>query len=458
MFFNIKFLAGGILSAVMVCFQAQALELQREMEFVPGDVLKIDIKAGNVKITGNDGGAVTINAQGEILPEVERSGNTVGIFTDKHRNWNHNKLDITIELPRAAVVDISSGAGDVAAYDISGGVLIDIGAGDIYLRNINGKLDAETGAGNIHAWWQAKASLPGHCRLTTGVGNITLELPDSAGMDIDAQTGLGKISGRNGRNYGRQANITLGSGEGVFRLTTGIGNISIDPDGIVVRNWPDDDILNWRHRRHEYQTDFQFKMGGGPMVFWPDRSAGRLQPYLSPAGFPELRSESYCWGGEGYMQFQRFRIGFTGWGQTLKASSSVSDTQRYIDYTYNLNGVTLEYVPIRGRRADISLGALLGWADAEINLARSASSDLTWDQIVLLDSERELSLKSDGFVGMPLARGNLRLFGIVWLQAQAGYIYSRMGEWNTHTEKEVFNAPKADHSGWVFAVGPHFGF
>jgi len=33
MFYNLKFLAGGILSALMVYFPARALELQREMEF-----------------------------------------------------------------------------------------------------------------------------------------------------------------------------------------------------------------------------------------------------------------------------------------------------------------------------------------------------------------------------------------------------------------------------------------
>jgi hypothetical protein len=226
---------------------------------------------------------------------------------------------------------------------------------------------------------------------------------------------------------------------------------------LISRNWPDNDILNWRHRRHGYQKDFHFEIGGGPLVFWPDRSAGRLQPYLSPAGFPKLREESYSWGGQGYLQFNRFRIGYTGWGQTLQARASISDTQMYFDYKYSLGGVTLEYVLLKGRRADISLGALLGGADAEINLARSANSDLTWDQAVLLDSERELSLKSNGFVGMPMVRGKVKLFGIVWLQAQAGYVYSRMGEWKTYTEKEIFNAPKADYSGWIFAVGPHFG-
>jgi hypothetical protein len=450
-------MAGAVLSALLVFIPAQALELQREMEFAPGDALKIDIKAGNIKITGNDGGTITVNAQGDILPEVERSGNTVRVFTDRHHNRSRKGLDLTIGLPNSSAIDISSGAGDVAAYDISGGVLIDIGAGDIYVRNISGRLDAETGAGNIQSAWPGAARLPGHCRMTTGVGNISLELPDSAGIRIEAQTGLGSISGRNDRSYGRRADLTLGSGEGLFRLSTGIGNIRVDSEEALGRDWPDDDILNWKHRHHGYQKDFHFEMGGGPLAFWPDRSAGRLQPYLSPAGFPELRQESYCWGGQGYLQFNRFRLGYAGWGQELKARSSVSDTQRYYDYKYNLGGVTLEYVLLRARRADLSLGALLGGADAEINLARSARSDLTWDRTVLLDSERELALRSDGFVGMPLIRGKLRLFGIVWLQAQAGYVYSRMGEWKTHTEKEVFNAPRADHFGWIFAAGPHFG-
>lgn len=457
MFSHFKGLPGGIFLSLILCFSAQAMELQRELEFTPGDGLKIDIRAGDIKITGNDSLKFTINASGDILPEVERSGNTVKVYTRQHQDRNHKRLNITISLPSSAVIEISSGAGDVAVLNISGGMQADIGAGDIYLRNVGGKLDAESGAGNIQAWWQEKTSLPGYCRLTTGVGNISLELPDSAGIGIDAQTGLGKISGKDGRSYGRQADISLGSGESEFRLATGIGNISIDADQVFSRNWPDNDILNWNHRHHGYHGDFHFEMGGGPAAFWPDRSAGRLQPYLSPAGFPDLQQESYSWGGEGYMQFQNFRIGFAGWGQTLTARSSVSDTQRYIDYEYGLGGLTLEYVLFRGRRADISLGVLLGGANAEINLARSTGSDLTWDRAILLDSERELSMKSEGFVGMPMVRSKVRLLGIVWLQAQAGYVYNRMGEWKTYNEKEIFNAPKADHSGWIFAVGPHFG-
>jgi DUF4097 and DUF4098 domain-containing protein YvlB len=234
MFSRFKILAGGIFVSLLFCFPARALELQREIEFAPGDVLKIDIKAGNIKITGNDGGAISLNAQGDILPEIEKAGNTVKVFIGSHQNWNRKSLDLTIDLPRSTVIEISSGAGDVAVSDIAGGVLMDIGAGDIYLRNISGKLDAESGAGNIQAGWPGKASLPGHCRLTTGVGNISLELPDSAGIRIEAQTGLGKISGRNGRSYGRQANISLGSGENIFRLSTGIGNIRIDSDEVLL--------------------------------------------------------------------------------------------------------------------------------------------------------------------------------------------------------------------------------
>jgi len=454
---NLKCIITILFVSLAYSFAAQALELQRQMEFVPGDELTIDIKAGNVMITGNDSTNLSLNTSGDVLPEVERNGNKIRVYTEKDQNWSRKNLDITINLPVSAVIEIASGAGDLAVSNVSGEILADLGAGDIYLKNVDGKIDAETGAGNIQARWQEGTKIPGQCRLTTGVGNITLDMPDSANAQIEAQTGLGKVSGKGQRSYGRRADLLLGSGQNIFKASTGIGNIDIGSDKIARLDWPENDILNWKHRRRGHHKEFHFELGGGPAAFWPDRSAGRLQTHLSPAGFPELRKESYCWGGEGYMQFQSFRLGFAGWGQTLEASSSVSDTQRYIDYTYDLNGLTMEYVPFRGRRADISLGALLGWADAEINLSKSTGSDQAWDNIVLLDDYRELSMKSEGFVGMPMVRAKMRLFGIVWLQAQAGYVYNRMGEWKTHTEKEIFNAPKADHSGWIFSVGPHFG-
>jgi len=454
---NLKCLVMALFVSLAYSFAAQALELQRQIEFAPGDELKIDIKAGNVMITGIDSADLYLNVSGDVLPEVEKNGKKIRVYTEKDQNWNRKNLDITIKLPVSAMIEISSGAGDIAVSNVSGEMLADLGAGDIYLENVDGKIDAETGAGNIQARWQEGKKIPSQCRLTTGVGNITLDMPDSVNVQIEAQTGLGKVSGKSQRSYGRRADLLLGSGQNIFKASTGIGNIDISSDKIARLDWPENDILNWKHRHRGHQKEFHFELGGGPAAFWPDRSAGRLQTHLSPAGFPELRKESYCWGGEGYMQFQRFRLGFAGWGQTLEASSSVSDTQRYIDYTYHLNGLTMEYVPFRCRRADISLGALLGWADAEINLSKSTGSDQTWDNIILLDDYRELSMKSEGFVGMPMVRAKMRLFGIVWLQAQAGYVYNRMGEWKTHTEKEIFNAPKADHSGWIFSVGPHFG-
>jgi hypothetical protein len=450
-------MAGSVILILNLCIQAQGLELQRQFEFAKGDILKIDIKAGNIKISGNDSSVTTINAFGDALPLVEKTDNTVRIFTEKGQKQSHKNLDITVNLPGYATIDISDGAGDIEVTDVTGGVLADMGAGDIYLKNIGRRIDAETGAGNIHVQWQEGKIISEQCRLTTGVGNINLDLPDSANVQIEAQTGLGKISGKGDRSYGRRADLSLGSGNNIFKISTGIGNIDISGDLSAKIDWPENDILNWKHHRHKNHKEFHFGLGGGPLVFWPDRSAGRIQPTLTEAGFPGLREESYSWGGQGYLQFNHVRLGYMGWGQTIKARSSVSDTQRYLDYDYDLGGVTIEYVLLSGRKADIGLGAMLGGVDAGIKLVKSASSDLIWDQAIDLDTERELTLKSEGFVGMPIVRGKVKLFGIVWLQAQAGYIYTRMGNWKSYTEKEVFNAPKADHSGWIFAVGPHFG-
>jgi hypothetical protein len=171
-----------------------------------------------------------------------------------------------------------------------------------------------------------------------------------------------------------------------------------------------------------------------------------------------VKKESYAWGGEGYAQFGRFRIGGMGWGNQIESRSSLSDTVRYVTYDYGFGGLTLEYVVLRSRRADLSLGTMLGGGGSEIRLAKARKTDITWDEAAALEDYREVAVSASGLAGMPMARFKLRLLNWLSLQGQAGYLYCRADDWRFREEEDLFNAPRLDASGWVFALGPHFGF
>jgi len=171
-----------------------------------------------------------------------------------------------------------------------------------------------------------------------------------------------------------------------------------------------------------------------------------------------VKKESYAWGGEVYAQFGRFRIGGMGWGNQIESRSSLSDTLRYVTYDYGYGGLTLEYVVLRSSRADLSLGAMLGGGGSEIKLAKARKSDITWDEAAALEDYREVAIKASGLAGMPMARFKLKFLSWLSLQGQVGYLYCRADDWSYRKDEELFNAPRLDATGWVFSLGPHFGF
>jgi hypothetical protein len=57
-----------------------------------------------------------------------------------------------------------------------------------------------------------------------------------------------------------------------------------------------------------------------------------------------------------------------------------------------------------------------------------------------------------------MARLKIRLLSWLSIQGHAGYLYCRSSDWKYREDRDLFNVPRLDASGWVFAAGPHFGF
>ncbi len=80
--------------------------------------------------------------------------------------------------------DISTAGGNIKLEGATGNVDANTGAGNMKLKNIKGSIDANTGAGNIYAELIPEGN--NNSELNSGVGNITLKVPENSNVTIIA--------------------------------------------------------------------------------------------------------------------------------------------------------------------------------------------------------------------------------------------------------------------------------
>lgn len=448
-----KILSVVLLAIFPVSLHGLEADFTQSVPYVPGMSIKLDCRVAKVRLAGTDGQSVEVVSKGHPLPEVAY-GDSVLIITVPESGLRRRGPEVSVSLPRSASVAVDLGVGDLEAEGLGGLFEAKVGVGNIVLSRASAHCTARTGTGDIKAWWGTGDVMPEACRLSTGVGEIEVGLPQDTAVRITAETGLGSIRGLGPGASGTNRSKSAGTGGGSLALSTGIGDIRVkwgaEGDAEMTGE-------RWKEKRR-VRAQAHFGGGGGFFVSWPDRSYRDFNAATSVHGYPAVKKESYAWGGEGYAQFNRFRIGGMGWGNQVEARSLASDTIRYVAYNFGYGGLTLEYVVLRSPRANLSLGAMLGGGGSEIRLAKARSSDITWDQAAGLEDYHEVSVNASGLAGMPLARLKVRLFNWLSLQAHAGYLYCRANDWKYQVDKDLFNTPRLDASGWVFAAGPHFGF
>jgi len=104
-------------------------------------------------------------------------------------------------------VAASTGSGRTRVANVSGGVTVEAGSGDVELTAVTGAVDvrtrsgsidvtgydmalrAETGSGRIHV----EGTSGGAWELGAGSGDVSIDLPDGAGFEIDARTDSGTV-------------------------------------------------------------------------------------------------------------------------------------------------------------------------------------------------------------------------------------------------------------------------
>ncbi len=139
--------------------------------------------------------------------------------------------------------DISTAGGNIKLDGATGIVEANTGAGNMKLKNIKGSIEANTGAGNIYAELIPEGNK--NSELNSGVGNITLKVPETAKVTIvatvqvqmwnedesDLQNIKSDFAPTTVNRYGNKKRIeaifNLNGGGNKIELNVALGNINI---------------------------------------------------------------------------------------------------------------------------------------------------------------------------------------------------------------------------------------
>ena len=146
----------------------------------------------------------------------------------------------------AGPVEATSGSGRMRVANVAGGVTVEAGSGDVELIAVTGDLDVRTGSGSIDVTGtslalraetgsgriQVEGTSGGAWMLDAGSGDLSVDLPDDAGFEVDARTRSGTVridrpvavpeEARRGELRG-----VVGDGGPRMTLRTGSGDITI---------------------------------------------------------------------------------------------------------------------------------------------------------------------------------------------------------------------------------------
>jgi Uncharacterized conserved protein len=203
---------------------------------------------GSVQIVGEDINEVRIEAtkkahsQSELAAiriSVEQKEKAIMIKTiwdNPSRRRVDSRVEYRISVPRLfAAIEIITANGNVFAKDLDAETSLRSANGAIDAHDVLGPLTLESLNGSVSLTQSQKTSA---AKLSTTNGAITLTLPASASVSVNAQTKVGQIQSDLPETQRRRVNVvgealraTLGNGANPIQLRTVNGIIRIQTKG-----------------------------------------------------------------------------------------------------------------------------------------------------------------------------------------------------------------------------------
>ncbi|TQV84890.1 DUF4097 family beta strand repeat-containing protein [Aliikangiella coralliicola] len=191
------------------------------------DKFEIDARAGFLKIEGEEG-RDSIEVVAEIAVEdedyrlsLDRKGSKAVLIADPNpsntNNWfgDSPKIDLTIKMPKALVLQIEDGSGFIELENLTGDLRIDDGSGHINATKIAANVNIEDGSGHIKL-----SDITGSIKIHDGSGSIEI---NGAGESVDIKDGSGGIE-----LFDIGGKVDVEDGSGGLVVKSAKGHVTID--------------------------------------------------------------------------------------------------------------------------------------------------------------------------------------------------------------------------------------
>ena len=198
-------------------------------------------------ITSSDNVDLDVTADGDVVTvrsSTTFSGNLLG---DKAEG----RVDLTITVPLATVIEVGINTGAVTIADIQAGGHITAAAGSVTLRRVSGDFSGGTGTGDVTIsagtgsfqfttgvgaiTFEGELVVGGFNEFETGVGDVTVTIPEDAGVRLDTTVSSGSVSNDLAiadessapSLLGGRLSGTIGDGGAGLTIVVGIGSVRI---------------------------------------------------------------------------------------------------------------------------------------------------------------------------------------------------------------------------------------
>jgi hypothetical protein len=195
--------------------------------------------------------------------------------------------------------------------------------------------------------------------------------------------------------------------------------------------------------------DAPFGGGIGYVPAWYFPNVDPINAELQKIGMPDLSTSGFfSSGGAGfiYIGFVKFlRIGGMGYGGSMSTSAVINGFNKEVVYSLGGGGITVEYTLPFVKDIGLSVGAIIGAGNLEIQMFSNAGNfswQNSWEELGS-DSTSTFSrtLKNSYWMFTPTLNLDVPINRFILIRLGAGYQISFNDDWTADNDKELRGVP-----------------
>ena len=234
---------GTIVSASVFAAESTSKVEQKNFPLSAVEVLEIRNTAGDVLVERASGTSATVivtkkdfSKHCKIDISVKKSLLKIVVSKTTGRFFDSCNAEISVTVGENTALDLRTGAGDISAKELKGGITFRTGSGDVELKGAFPKIEGKTGSGDIVAYNLAaedvdmatgsgdikvtfdKVPSLGRVELKTGSGDTIVWVPKGSKVKSSLLNGMGDVVNEIGDSPGAKFDISVRSGSGDLKL------------------------------------------------------------------------------------------------------------------------------------------------------------------------------------------------------------------------------------------------